>query len=395
MMRTFRYPLRPTRVQAKQLRSLLGVCCDLYNAALQERRDAWRVARKSVSRIDQTKELTEARKGDAELAGMAVEIQRSALRRVELAFTAFFRRCRLGETPGFPRFRSRERYDSFAFPSPRVTGNRVLVPRFGDVRFHRYRPLPCRPRNARISRDATGRWWVSFVCEMGSSPEKAAPVVCLGIDLGIAALATLSTGDRIENPRFLGRSESQLRSCHQSLDRKSRGSASHRRARVELTRAYTRVANRRLDFARKLACDLFRRADLIAFEDLQVANMARSRFARPIADAGWSIITKTLMSKAESAGKWAIPVDPKGTSQRCSGCGETVLKGIADRRHVCRCGVDLDRDHNAALNILALGRSAVEAEKSSAAETGGLKVSPRPIYAAQVEKVAERKAQTC
>lgn len=140
MIRAYKYPLRPTRAQAATLTTWLGVCCDLYNAALQERREAWRVARKRIGFFDQSSGLTEARAADPDVSAVPCDIQKLALRRLDAAFGAFFRRLKVGGAPGYPRFRSRRRYDSFSFPFARVDGNRVHVPKLGAIRFHPISP---------------------------------------------------------------------------------------------------------------------------------------------------------------------------------------------------------------------------------------------------------------
>lgn len=340
----------------------LGVCCDLYNAALQERREAWRVARKRIGFFDQTHGLAEARDADLELAAVPSRIQKSALRRVSVAFEAFFRRCKIGENPGYPRFRPRRRYDSFSFPFVRVDDNRVYIPKLGSVRFHRYRPLGGSPVHVTIGREPTGKWFVSFICDLGAAPIKVSVRSAAGIDLGLTAFATLSDGVTVPNPHWRRSGAPILRRRYQTLSRRDPGSASRERARVAVARAHEHITNQRRDFGRKLAKQLFDRYDLIAHEDLNIRGMVRGHFGKSISDAAWGVFLRCLASKAESAGKHVIAVDPRGTSQRCSGCGAEVRKDLSQRTHACpRCGIVLDRDHNAALNVLALGMSAVEA----------------------------------
>jgi putative transposase len=371
VVRTFRYPLRPTPAQASTLLRWLGVCCDLYNAALQERRDAWRVARKNVSNFDQIRELVEVRRADEAIAEVPSEVARSALRRVDLSFSAFFRRCKSGQSPGYPRFRSRRRYESFSFPFTSVTGNRVHILKLGLVRFHRYRAVDGIPRRICIGREPTGKWYVSFVCDVGDAPAKTPVRSAIGIDLGLTTFATLSNGTEVANPRLLRAGEKLLTRRQRILSRRQRSSNSRERARVQVAKAYQHIHNQRKDFVRKLSVELFKKYDLIAHEDLEIRGLSRGRNAKSVRDAAWGMFLRCLASKAESAGKHVIAVDPRGTSQRCSGCGETVRKELSERIHSCPCGIVLGRDHNAALNILALGGSAVEAEKFSAVEAEG------------------------
>ena len=368
MIRTYRYPLRPTRQQQEVLTRWLGICCDLYNAALQERRDAWRIARKSISRFDQNRALTEIRAEDHDVRAVPVKIARSALHRVDRAFQEFFKRSERGRQPGYPRFRARRHYDSFWFSRFCVRGNRITIRNLGPVKFHWYRTLGGVPQHVTIGRDSTGKWYASFRCDVGAAPEKVAVRSAVGIDLGLTTFATLSDGAEVENPRWFRTGQRTLKRRQQIRARRQRGSASRERARVQVAKAYAHVANQRKDFAWKLSKQLLERYDLIAYEDLAIARMVHGTFAKSIHDAGWGLFLRCLASKAESAGKHVIAVDPRGTTQRCSGCGTTVRKDLSQRTHACTCGVTLGRDHNAAINILALGRSAVETEKFSVAE---------------------------
>lgn len=360
MIRTFRYPLYPTKAQEEVLSGWIAACCDLYNGALQERRDAWRKQRVSIRYAAQTKSLTEIRGADPAWLAIPVDVARSALRRLDHAMKAFFRRCKAGETPGFPRFRSRERYDSFSLQDVvRVDGNRLLLPKLGMVKFKKYRPIGGKVLAVSVRRECD-RWSVCFQCDLGTAPEKAEVKTAVGIDVGLSSLATLSTGEKIENPRFYRKAQAVLRRRQQELARKKKGSASRRRAAGLVHKAHAHIKNQRLDHARKVACDLVSRFDLIAYENLNVNGMAGGRLAKSVNDAGWSILTNAIDCKAEWAGKHSVGSDPRGTTIDCSSCGEAVPKELSERTHRCpRCGLVLCRDHNAALNILARGRRAV------------------------------------
>jgi len=366
VIRTFRYPLRPTRAQDTALEVWRVACQQLYNAALEERRDAWRKQRVSLSRVDQQKELTQLRAADPEWESVPVWVARSALARLDCAFKSFFRRVKTGQAPGFPRFRSRDRYDSFDLGSnlPRVEGDRVLLPKLGPVKFHKYREMRGAVKLVRLGRTARG-WYVSFVCDVGAAPEKVAVRSTVGIDVGLEAFATLSNGERVENPRFGRSGHEELARRHRSLARKRRGSMSRERAKLLVARAHEHVRNQRTDFARKLACALFSRFDLVAHEDLQIARMVHGSLGKSIHDAAWGQFLVALQSKAENAGKWCVPVDPRGTSQTCPQCGAVAKKTLDERKHECSCGFSAHRDHAAALVILGRGLRPVQLTKAS------------------------------
>ena len=359
VIRTFQYPLRPTKRQAAVLECWLERCRQLYNAALEQRIDAWRKQRKSISWVEQFRELAALRAEDIDYRTVPSDVARSALRRLDRAFKAFFRRVKAGgEAPGFPRFKGRDRYSSFDIGRGTVRDDRVRVPLLGCVRFRKYRPLGGEIREAQIIRTVRG-WKVSFACDIGEAPPKVAARNAVGIDLGVTSLAVLSTGEVIDNPRCLARGAAVLTEHQQALARKKRGSRARKKAKRLVARAHERIRDRRLDFARKTAKDLVSRFDVIVHEDLNIRGLASGRLAKSVNDAAWGLLLRCIELKAEEAGVHVIGVDPRGTSQECSQCGAIVRKELSEREHRCgACGTVLGRDHNAALNVLARGRRA-------------------------------------
>ncbi len=362
MIRTLRYPLRPNKAQEAKLEVYLLRCRQLYNAALEQRKDAYRKQGKTLSRFDQQKDLTQLRQDDLDFAAVPATILRSSLRRLDLSYKSFFRRVKAGEKPGFPRFKGVDRYKSFSFMlPPLVRDSRILVPKLGYVKFHEYRPIAGIPLDASIRKGARG-WYVCIQCDLGSAPPKSPPASHVGIDVGLLHFATLSTGEHVENPRFFSKSEQILAQRQQTLARKIRRSLSRKRQKVLVARAHEHIRNQRLDFARKLAKLLFSRFDLVSYEELNIRGMVHSTLGKSINDAGWGMLTQAIACRAEEAGKWSVGVDPRGTSQRCSRCQCVVKKDLSVRTHDCPyCGLWLDRDQNAAINIDALGLSVLEA----------------------------------
>lgn len=352
MIRTYRYPLKPSKEQAATLESWRVACQQLYNGALQERRDAWKRAKVSIGYNDQTKSLTELRKADAEWQAVPALVARSALARIDRAFSAFFRRVKTGDKPGFPRFKSRAQYGSIGIGNATIKDSKVNVPKLGPVPFFEYRALRGTVKNVELRKEPDG-WFVCIQSDLGPAPAKAEPLTETGIDLGLTSLAVLSTGEAVANPRHLANAQDRIARLSRDLARKQRGSVRRHKARAKLARAHQHVANCRKDFARKLACDLFSRFDLVAHENLNVKGLAGSVLARPIHDAAWTQILRCLSDKAESAGRHLVGVDPRGTTIECSGCGNPVPKLLSERMHVCTvCGLVLERDHNAAINVL-------------------------------------------
>jgi len=361
VFRTLRYVMRPTTGQRLALDHVRVKCCELYNAALEQRILWWRKAKKSLSYNDQTKQLTELRKAEPSWASVSVEALRSALDRLDKAYKSFFRRIKNGETPGFPRFRSRDRYNSFGIarvvPKPgKAPGEAYIrVPNVGLVRFKMHRPMLGKVLRVELCKDAKGRWFVNLACDLGETPTKIAVKTLAGIDLGLTSFLVTSDNQTIENPRFFKRAQEKLARAQRILARKTRGSNARRRARLAVARVHEHVANQRKDFHHKLARALVEKFDFIAHEDLNIAGLARAILAKSVADVGWGQFISILTCKAEDAGKYVVAVDPQNTTKACSSCGTLVPKTLSERTHACACGCVLGRDHNAALNILARG----------------------------------------
>lgn len=355
MFRTFTLRLRPNKAQREAFEAILADSCETYNAALAERREAWKLERKTITYQIQQQELTELRK-DSRYATVAVDIQREPLRRLDRAFKAFFRRCKAGDRPGFPRFRSRARYDSFLFNLPTIREDRIKVPNLGWFRFKASQQIIGTPRTATIKRCGK-RWTVRLVADIGTAPPKRAVSSSIGIDVGLSNFVTLSDGRAVDNPRWTALHEDRIARANRLLARKQRRSQNRARAREALRRAHQRAADARRNFCHHVSKWLVANYDLIAFEKLNIKGMVQGHWAKSILDAAWAELIWMLTYKAEYAGKWAIPVNPRGTSIRCSLCGADVRKTLADRQHVCECGASLGRDHNAALNILRLGEA--------------------------------------
>lgn len=369
MLRAYRFPLRPLVHQRTTFERWRLQCCELYNAALQQRRDGWKRGGCSIGFAQQCKELTDLR-GEDDYRATPVHLQQGVLRRLDKAFIAFFRRVRAGQKPGYPRFRSQRLFNSMTFsghdclvdPADREGGSGcVKFPKLGCVRFKQHRWMTGQIRELRLVRDSRRRWFISIVCDVGDAPPKRTVRVgrTTGIDLGLTSFATLADGEEIANPRFYRRGHDRLARAQRVLAAKKRGSNSRRRARRAVGRASEHIANQRLDFHRKTAKALVERFDLIAHEDLNVRGLASGMLAKSVHDVGWAQFISILHSKAEEAGVHVIAVDPRGTTQDCSTCGRTVPKDLRERVHRCECGLVLGRDHNAALNVLARGLRAV------------------------------------
>lgn len=364
MRRAFKYRLYPTKAQALILDILLDGAHDLYNAALEQRRDVWTSHRKSINYLYQASELKEARDADTRLKLLNYSACQDVLRRLQKAFDAFFRRIKLGETPGYPRFKGRDRFDSLTFPSYgdglKLT-KKLYVQNVGDVKVKLHRPIEGRIKTVTIKREA-GRWYASFSCDGVETRKALHPMTDreVGIDMGLESFVTLSTGRKIVNPRWYRKTEKRLKEAQRKLAGKKKRSKRRQKAKQRVARLHAKVANQRKDFHHKLANEIVSENKLISFEDLDAKEMvenASAGMSKSIHDAGWAQFLSILSCKAEEAGRTSVKVPARGTSSTCFQCGAYRKKTLSEREHRCPCGLVLDRDVHASLNILRLGRS--------------------------------------
>jgi len=361
MRQAFLYRLYVNKTQSDKLDNLLRLARQLYNAALQQRRDAWKYQHKSLNYYDQANQLKEVRNEIPEFAQLNFSATQDMLRRLDKSFKAFFRRVKSGDKAGFPRFKGRNRFDSITFPTYgdgiKIKGGRLYVQNVGLLKIKIHRVLEGEINTVTIKREC-GKWYVVFSNTVEIKPLPVSDRT-VGIDVGLESFAVTSDGEYIENPRYLREAEVVLRVAQRSVSRKKKGSNNRRKAVRLLAKKHLRVKRQRADFAHKVADNLVKNYGRIAVEDLRIKNMVRNHhLARSISDAGWGQFLSILAYKAEYAGREFVQVNPNGTSQICSGCGATVKKSLSTRVHNCpACGLSLNRDFNAALNIKRLGLS--------------------------------------
>lgn len=354
--RSYRYQLLPTRAQNVALTTWLRLGCELYNAALQERRDAWKKQRARVTVYDQSHDLAEVRAHRPEFSEIPIVVLRGWLRRLDRAFQAFFRRCKRGDAPGYPRFRAARRFDTIEVDdvgkrSPIVAGgNRIAIPLLGKVKFRQHRPLEGTPKSYRVTRDGD-RWRVTIQC--ADVPVKPLPATdaVVGIDVGLYTLVATSDGELFKNPRTLQNAEREIARAQRRVSRRKKGSARRRKAVAILAKKHQRVANIRREHAILIARSLVARYGIICFEDLNIKGLARGMLAKSVHDAAWGILLHWIRVKAEEAARETRAADPRGTSINCNECGAPVPKALATRVHRCSCGCVVDRDVNAARNV--------------------------------------------
>ena len=364
MRKTFKYRMYPNKQQTRLLVQQLEECRWLYNHLLEERKTAWDQRQESLRLYDQQATLPVLKAERPALAVVQSQVLQNVAVRIDLAFQAFFRRVKRGETPGYPRFRGAQRYDSITFPQVPVgckldaETKRLRIANVGQVKVVRHRPIEGVPKTATMSRSSTGKWYVCFSWECAEPVPLPTTGLQVGIDVGLRTFATLSTGTEIATPRFFRVEETAIAKAQRRLSKEEKGTPERASRRRVVARVHERITWRRSDFAHQHGRRIANTFDLIAVEDLSVNRMTHNHcLAKSIHDAAWSQFTSLLSYKAAWAGRKYVAVNPAYTSQDCSRCGHRHALSLSDRTYTCPCcGVVLDRDLNASKNILRVGQ---------------------------------------
>jgi len=400
--KAFKFRLYPNRETEKKFYFTLTRCRELYNACLSERKDSYKlhertqlshnpetgqviaatmIANQRISPVtyySQKRALVAIKQDREEYQDLASHVLQDVILRVERAFQNFFRRLEKGQTPGYPRFKGRDRYDSFCYPDSagwKLEGDRLQLTKIGESKVKLHRQIEGTIKTVTIKREVD-QWFVVFSCEVQAKDMLPVSDVDVGIDLGVTHLATLSNGEMIEHPRYYRHAKKTLEKRQQALSSKKKGSHRRTRAKKLIGRAHKKIGNQRRDFLHKQSRQIVNRYQVMVFEDIQIGNLvkrpqpkqdeqgkylpngasAKGGLNQSILDAGWGMFMEMVASKAEGAGRTVLKVNPKYTSQICSTCGTLRKKTLEERWHSCDCGAEMDRDVNAAINILALGK---------------------------------------
>src|ERR1041384_827375 len=303
--RSFKYRIYPTKAQHSLLTKALDLCCELYNAAIEERREAWRIHQVSIKLGDQSRQLPELKGVRREFREVHSQVLQEVLRRVDLACEGFFRRCASGEKAGYPRFKGRGHNRSLTWPQDigfRLIGTkRLRLGGIGEVRIKLHRPLEGKPKTCTIRTEA-GKWYAIFAADQVPARTFPTTIKEVGIDVGFESFATLSTGEKVGNPRFFRKQQELLARQHRAHQRKCPGSIRRTKAKMQLAKTYQRIRNRRLDFQQKLSHRIVTEYSLIAIEDLSVRSLAAGGlpgFAKSACEVAWGEFFRMLAFKAE------------------------------------------------------------------------------------------------
>jgi len=383
--KAYKFRLYPTKTQANTLRQHLGICRELYNCALLDRRDAYQRNGVSVGYYDQAMQLPEIKQVLPEVAQVYSQTLQDVLKRLDKAFDNFFRRVKLGEEPGYPRFKPANRYNSLTYPGLgwSLKNDRLTLAKIGTIKVKLHREVIGKVKTVNLKREGVN-WFAVFSVETSIEVPEYHEGGAIGIDVGLEHYANLTTGEQIPNPRYFRKSQKRLAKVQRKLDKLKhlpKFNPVKRKARKAVAKTHRKIANQRADFQHKLSLNLVQTYSVIAVEDLLIKNMVRKPKPKPdpenpgqflpngkaakgglnksINDAGWGTFVSMLGFKAEKAGSRLLKVSPNYTSQTCPECGTIVKKELANRWHSCECGCEMHRDTAAALVILSRGLATV------------------------------------
>jgi putative transposase len=364
--KSFKYRLFTNKTQETKLNALLDSARFLYNCALEHRIVCWNQWKISVNFYDQSYTLKEIRSFDENIAKLNFSCCQNILKQLDKTFQAFFRRVNQGDTPGFPRFKGRDRFNSIPFSAYgdgiKLKKGKLYVQNVGYIRIKLHRNIEGIIKTVTLKRQ-NGRFYASFSCD--EVPQNILPVSKkeIGIDVGIKSFAVMSDGQIIDNPKYMKQSEKNLKKLQQQHSKKKTS-----KTRKLLSNQYKKISNQRADFQHKLSRKIINAFGYIFVEKLKPKKMMQNNppnLNKNINDAAWSQFFAFLCYKAEYAGRTFVEVNPKNTTQRCHICKKIVKKDLSVRIHNCPfCGLVLDRDLNAALNILRFGRSLCSKQKA-------------------------------
>jgi putative transposase len=357
MKTAYKFRMYPNRQQEAQLDLNLETCRHLYNLALADRKYSYETEGISRTYEDQAAMLVVEKK-DGNFTCVFSQVLQDVLRRLDKSFKAFFRRVKNAEKPGYPRFKGVGRYKSFTYPQVgfKLDCSKLTLSKIGSIRIFKHREVEGKIKTCTIKKDLLGHWYAILVSEMKDVPQ-VEPKVAIGVDVGLKNMVALSDGTAIQYPGYYVQAEKKLAVAQRELSRKKKGSINRQVAKTRVAKRHQNIQNHRDEFLHQVSRKLVDSADLIVFENLNISGMLKNHhLAKHIQDHAWGKLIQFTQSKAAKAGKVVELVDARYTSQKCSQCGIIVPKTLAERVHRCpNCGLEMDRDINASLNIRTLG----------------------------------------
>jgi len=371
--KNYKFRLYPTKKQERELLATLEECRFVYNKILDTRIKVYETEKKTLNKYATNNLIKEWKEERESLGNVHSQVVQNVSERVDLAFKAFFRRCKVkGEKAGFPRFKQFGRYDSFTFPQSgfSITQNemRLKLSKIGCVKIRLHRILPEQVKRLTIQRARSGKWYAVFSCVL-ADVKRTNTNPAVGIDLGLKEFAVLSNGENIKRERFFKDGEKKLAKAQRKLSKIEKKTPERNKQRMIVGRVHEKIQNQRSDFTHKLSRQLVNQYGIICLEKLNIKSMQEqetisvngkeikaTRTHKSIQDVAWNQFVQQLSYKVEETGGKIVYVNPKNTTKMCSACGKLTSKELSDRIHKCGwCGLVMDRDLNASKNILRIG----------------------------------------
>ncbi|MDA8055727.1 MAG: transposase [Thermoplasmatales archaeon] len=360
MKKTYQYRAYPSQSQKLALNHQMYLSKRLYNLLLEQSQKNFKETGKTSTKYDMNRWITEFKKKNPEFNEMYAQVCQNIADRVSKGYKNFFRRIKERKQgkkvrAGFPRFKSY--VSSLTYPQSgfKPEKNKVSVSKIGNINFVKHREMEGRIKTFTIKKIKSQEWYITFSVEKEDTPLHTNGKPIIGMDLGLKEYATLSDRTRIPNPRLSNKSIGKIKMAQRRLSNKKKGGRNRKKAKIRLAKVSEHIARQRDDFIHKTSYRLVNSYSFIAYEELKIANMVKNHnLARQITDASWGNFTRYLCYKAESAGCRVVGVNPKNTTRTCSGCGNIQDIELSERTYLCRnCGLEIDRDLNASINILA------------------------------------------
>ncbi len=366
---TYKFRLYPNKTQINKIDYILDLSYKLYNAMLEQRKIAYELNKDfyedlKVNYNTQSVELSKLKKEFHEYNEVYSQVLMNVADRLDKAYNNFFRRInekKKGKKikAGFPRFKSKKQYRSITYTQSgfKIMDNtHLFLSKIGKIRMFKHRNIKGNIKQLTIKKDRSNNYYATFIVEENNNINYSLfPYNAIGIDVGLISLIKTSNDEPVEPPKYLRRSEKRLKRAHRGLSRKQKKSKNRENARIKLAKINNHISNQRNDFAQKLSKKIVDNHNFIAYEDLNISNMLKNhKLAKSIEDASWGMLINDIIYKAERAGKYYIKVNPRNTSKKCSKCGNIMDDLSLDIReyHCSKCGLTIDRDLNAAINIL-------------------------------------------
>ncbi|MCX6773797.1 MAG: RNA-guided endonuclease TnpB family protein [Candidatus Micrarchaeota archaeon] len=346
VIRAWKFRIYPTGKQGKEIQTHLWLSKNIWNNLLEYSKNKYNETRKFPSKIEFQSMVKDS--------GLYSQTAQAVSHRLYNALLLYFRMKKKDKNAGFPRFKNMDRMKSLLYPQSgfKIAERKLEVTPFGEISIRKHREMKGTVKTLMLKRESSGKFYAIFTIKMEITPKENKGKQ-IGMDLGLINFATLSDRTVIKNPRHLKRYEERLAKRQGEVSNKEKGTIRRKKQKVKVAVLHEKIRNTRMDFLHKLSLHLVNSYSFIALEDLSIKKMSMERLGKSINDAGWNEFSNMLYYKAEEAGCRVVFVDPDGTTKECSSCGEIIDKELKERRHTCpSCGLSMDRDLNASINIL-------------------------------------------